>query len=498
MKELNVSTEFLDVSTENTTAESFILSQPDGERTIIMATGATSTIDGVTARRLFGSAIAGKAKIFSTELSQVPTSGVLEMLKIAKGANVLRVLDLDVSPTVATTEAGLGDLNSVKMCVSDVEVLKPARHAAEELLLLWETNEPFTKEEVEAMPTKELASRLQALTGAKLVAITSGSEGSSLAMEGISLSVPAQSIGKMVDATGAGDAYFGGIIAALWHLGTPWTAPQDQQEALLQNFGQIANAVGGKCCLSVGGLPLNDFRVQQIIDIDPALAELFRNKISIPDSPFASASATETESFSFKTSFAQDAAVLQHNAKSADNSCLQNTLSALSHTALERVYVTGVGKSGFVGRRLAASLASISIPATYVPATEWVHGDLGHLNVPTATKENTVVIALSHSGETQEILSALESFPSEKCTTIAITSNSNSTLANKVNLSVPYALPQGDCEPLGKVPAGSIVAQEAVANAMVRGLIETKGVVIDTFKKNHPGGAIGVALGASP
>lgn len=118
MAQLGVSDQFVKVDPAFKTAESFIFLQEDGERSIIMATGATSLIDGPAAAASFTQALQSPSlRIFSSEISQVPLSGVIELQNVVKKRNVLNAIDLDVSPAVAVYEAGLGSVEQVLECV---------------------------------------------------------------------------------------------------------------------------------------------------------------------------------------------------------------------------------------------------------------------------------------------------------------------------------------------------------------------------------------------
>jgi sugar/nucleoside kinase (ribokinase family) len=129
-----VDTSFVQVNKEYTTSECFVFIQRDGERSIVMAPSATSFLDGAAVDRFFAGAVRDHAFMVSSEISQVPHSGVLRLLRTARSCGITSVLDLDVSPRVAVNEANLGSLEDLLRCVHTVDILKPARHAAEELL----------------------------------------------------------------------------------------------------------------------------------------------------------------------------------------------------------------------------------------------------------------------------------------------------------------------------------------------------------------------------
>lgn len=155
------------------------------------------------------------------------------------------------------------------------------------------------------------------------------------------------------------------------------------------------------------------------------------------------------------------------------------------------MHVTGIGKSGLVGRRLAASLASTGTPAAWTHAAEWAHGDLGN-----AVAAEDLVIALSHSGTTVEILAACHHLKRRGLPIYAIVSggklgSTRSPLSDLVEAALQYDLPEEAVEPVGGAPTCSVIAQEALVNALVVELIERRQFTRGDFKRNHPGGALG-------
>jgi sugar/nucleoside kinase (ribokinase family) len=230
-----------------TTAESYVILAADGERSIIMATGATSLITDEVVRKHFSESV-GQCRILSTEISQVPLSGVIELLRAAKaGTPILSVLDVDVQPSVAVEQALLGSLNEVTECVMLADVLKPAKHAAQELLAHLD---PSVRTAAFDMSSQDLTARLRDLTGSQLVALTNGAEGCVLATEDTLLVVPPFQLDRVIDATGAGDAFLGGLLAGLYHEnGVP------TEEAELYSLGELANATGAANCQVLGALP---------------------------------------------------------------------------------------------------------------------------------------------------------------------------------------------------------------------------------------------------
>ena len=150
--------------------------------------------------------------------------------------------------------------------------------------------------------------------------------------------------------------------------------------------------------------------------------------------------------------------------------------------AANRVLVTGIGKSGYVARRMAASLASVGVPSHFVHGTEWVHGDLG------VACTGDIVVGFSHSGNTEE-LAVLPQFLKPRGIPLAVViGDSDSTLGR---LADHVVLAPATNELIEKVPSRSIVVQEAVVNAIVAQVIDRTSVTTDDFLVNHPGGSIG-------
>lgn len=152
-----------------------------------------------------------------------------------------------------------------------------------------------------------------------------------------------------------------------------------------------------------------------------------------------------------------------------------------------KVVITGVGKSGHIGKKIAASLASTGTPAFFVHSTEGVHGDLGMI------QENDVVIMISNSGETGEVLSLLPSIGNIGCKKIAITSKSESTLAKACDVALVYQYDR-EADPLGLAPTTSSTLTLVIGDALAVALSILKGFKKEDFHLYHPGGSLGKQL----
>ncbi len=152
-----------------------------------------------------------------------------------------------------------------------------------------------------------------------------------------------------------------------------------------------------------------------------------------------------------------------------------------------RVVVTGIGKSGLIGRKIAATLSSTGTPSLFLHPVEGAHGDLGMI------RKDDVVIAISYSGETDELNSILPTLLSFGTKIIGITGNKDSTLAMHCHVIISIKVPREAC-PLGLAPTASTTATLAVGDAIAVALLKLKSFSRDDFKKFHPGGELGRRL----
>ena len=152
-----------------------------------------------------------------------------------------------------------------------------------------------------------------------------------------------------------------------------------------------------------------------------------------------------------------------------------------------RIIITGMGKSGHIGRKIAASLASTGTPSFFVHPAEASHGDLGMIT------EDDVVIAISNSGESRELIDILNYCKRFGIKLIAITKNSESSFgkAGDVVLELPN---NGEACPLGLAPTSSTTATLVLGDILTVGMIERKGFSKEDFNDRHPGGKLGSIL----
>ncbi len=152
-----------------------------------------------------------------------------------------------------------------------------------------------------------------------------------------------------------------------------------------------------------------------------------------------------------------------------------------------RIVVLGMGKSGHIGGKIAATLASTGSPAFFVHPGEASHGDLGMIT------SKDVVLALSNSGETQELLTILPLIKRLGVPLLALTGNPHSTLAREADVNLDVSVTREAC-PLGLAPTASTTAALAMGDALAVALLESRGFTTEDFARSHPAGSLGRRL----
>ena len=152
-----------------------------------------------------------------------------------------------------------------------------------------------------------------------------------------------------------------------------------------------------------------------------------------------------------------------------------------------RTIVIGMGKSGHIGNKIAATLASTGSPAFFVHPGEASHGDLGMIT------KNDVVMLISNSGETSEVLNIIPVLKRLGAKMIAMTGNASSTMASLANVHICIKVQKEACS-LGLAPTASTTATLAMGDAMAVALLEARGFTADDFALSHPGGSLGKRL----
>jgi arabinose-5-phosphate isomerase len=156
-------------------------------------------------------------------------------------------------------------------------------------------------------------------------------------------------------------------------------------------------------------------------------------------------------------------------------------------TCRGRIAVTGMGKSGHIGGKIAATLASTGTPAFFMHPGEASHGDIGMIT------RDDAVLALSNSGETDEILTLVPAIKRLGVPLIAFTGNSTSTLARVATVHLDIGVPAEAC-PLNLAPTASTTAALAVGDALAVALLKARGFTEEDFARSHPSGALGRRL----
>ncbi|HUT52824.1 MAG TPA: KpsF/GutQ family sugar-phosphate isomerase [bacterium] len=152
-----------------------------------------------------------------------------------------------------------------------------------------------------------------------------------------------------------------------------------------------------------------------------------------------------------------------------------------------KVIVLGIGKSGLIGRKIAATLASTGTPAFFVHPAEGVHGDVGMID------KNDVVIMISYSGDTEELVKLVPALKRLGVPIIGLFGNTASALAKAADVVIDVSVPEEAC-PLKLAPTASTTAALAMGDALAIALLERRGFTEDDFAKLHPAGALGKKL----
>lgn len=152
-----------------------------------------------------------------------------------------------------------------------------------------------------------------------------------------------------------------------------------------------------------------------------------------------------------------------------------------------RLIITGIGKSGIIGQKIAATLNSTGTPSFFLHPVEAMHGDLGIVS------PSDVILAISYSGETGELNALLSTLQQRSVSIIAMTGNPQSTLASSADAVLNVGVPREAC-PLGLAPTSSTTATLALGDALSVVLLKRKQFRAEDFRRNHPGGSLGERL----
>ena len=486
----------------------------DADRAIYMARALTAETTAADVEAHFVDCIRSAAMV-TTEVSQLPLDAVIAVLRIAREAGVPTVLDVDVPPDFAIEVAGLGSEEDFEEALRLADVVKPAKAAALQM--------------VEAGSSEERAEGILDRYGARLVAITEGAQGAFITDGEQTIHAPAKPV-EARDTTGAGDAFLGGLIAGLYHGLT------------IRDTAHLANACGAVCCCIPGafpqlgasreavdalyeGAPIPSGTAPEVVAgaepgtatetasaTAPATARVETEGADSAAGPEPGIVAAALDDSSSTTSTAAEptppgaskpatAAAAGLNAVRRTAEALARLQETLADTYFDeavavirkaeaeggRVHVTGVGKSRHIGRKLAATLQSTGTKAYFLDPADCNHGDSGQV------AGGDVVVALSHSGETEELMAAVRTLVANGATIVAITGDASSSLARS-SAAVLHVPVDGEGGPLGLAPTVSTSCQLAVADGLAMALKAGRGFTREEFARYHPGGSLGKKL----
>ncbi len=453
MKRAGIETHLDLTGSASSFAEIFV--DADGERAIYMAPGATAETTADHVRRDHAKFIE-RADRLSTEVSQLPLEATLEALRIAHELGLSTVVDLDVLPSDAVVS--LGDRETLEAVLAEADLLKPTALAARELL-----------PKIDAL--EELASALRERYGSNSVVMTDAERGSLLCDVAGTRWVHAYPVEAVVDSTGAGDAFLGGLLAGQT-LGLG-----------LDDAAKLGNACGAACVERVGAFPDEpDTLLARVLErYDGAVPQDARWETRAQSDAIEAAPGAAGRHV--LTVAAREIAALAERTRGERLEAAAALIEAAEREG-GRVHVTGVGKPEHVAHYAASLLASTGTPATFLHATETLHGSLGQV-VP-----GDVVIAISNSGTTSECLLAVEAIRGFGGRLIAITGGLDSPLAEAADLTLDAGV-KDEGGPLGLAPRASVAAEILVVAALGAVLQTRRGLDREDYAARHPAGALG-------
>jgi len=442
-------------------AEIFV--DADGERAIYMAAGATAETRPEHIRRDHAAFIA-RARRLTTEISQLPLDTTLAALELAHASGLSTVVDLDVLPSDAV--ATLGDRGTFDAVLRAADLLKPTAAAARELF-------PETSD------LDALARRLRETYGVKRVVITDGAAGSLVCDEKGSQRIAAYPASRVVDSTGAGDAFLGGYLAG---------------EALgleARDAARLGNACGAACVERIGAFPdePSTLRARIVALYDGPKPKDGRWEAIVASARLGAEGARAVQGAGGAAGRRVLEVVVRELAQLAERHDGSSLIAAAelieaSEAKGGRVHVTGVGKPEHVARYAASLLASTGIPTTFLHATETLHGSLGQI------VSGDVVIAISNSGTTSECLLAARAVRDYGGRLIAVTGGLASPLAALADVTLDAGVKE-EGGPLGLAPRASVAAEIVVLAALGAVLQERRGLDRQGYATRHPAGALG-------
>jgi arabinose-5-phosphate isomerase len=432
-----------------------IFVDPEGRRGIYMCPAATSETTGEYVRARHADYIR-RSRLFSTEISQLPLDAVVAALEIAREAGATTALDVDIPRGDAIKT--LGSAEDFERALKLADYLKPSKAAVSEI-----TSEDDAMRAAQAMRAKY---------GARAVVITDGDAGCVISSDELTDRVPGYSI-RTIDSTGAGDAFFGGMLAGL-NYGLKW-----------KDLLKLANACGAACCEILGATPdlaESRSRVFELYDGAPFDTAAFET------APTAKA-ASSISPYRNAVPIFLDIAIEELGklrAKIGDENYFKRAADLIARVESRggRIHVTGIGKPEYVAGYVAALFSSTGAPAYFLHGTECVHGSAGQV-VP-----GDLVIAISNSGETVEMIAAITALKRNGALILGVSGNPDSGLA-KASDEFLYAGVEHEGSPLNFEPRASILAEIYMLAALSIELQSRKNITRTHYNSWHPGGMIG-------
>ncbi|MEN8160992.1 MAG: PfkB family carbohydrate kinase [Myxococcota bacterium] len=424
----------------------------EGARAIYMAPAATAETTPEHVRAHHAETIRSALRV-STEVSQLPLASARAVLEIAREADVPTLVDLDVPPRDAVP--GLGSEADLEAVLRAADLLKPAKAAARALV-------PEAGTDALAV-----AEAMRKRYGNAAVVLTDGEAGCAISAEGVALRVPGYPVRKVVDTTGAGDAFLGGLLVAL-AAGLGW-----------EDTARLANACGAVCVEKLGAFPDEPDAARAGV-----LARYDGGKLPawIGTGTGSGAAAAGADALAAYDVAVEELAALR---KRLDPAVFDGAVALLreAEAAGGRVHVTGIGKPEHVAQYVASLFSSTGTPATFLHGTEAIHGSAGQV------VRGDVVIAISNSGAT-ELVATAEAVRALGARLIAVTGNPRSPLAARADL-VLEARVDREGGPLGFAPRASIAAELLVLAALSAALESARGFTRAEYHARHPAGALG-------
>jgi arabinose-5-phosphate isomerase len=419
---------------------------PDGERAICMARGATGELTAAEMETQHRAVIEQGVWVTS-EVSQVPLPAVRRALELGREAGAKTALDLDVPLRDAVPS--LGSERDLFALLGLADLIKSSVGALEGIV---DTRDP-----------EAAAAALGERFGAETVALTLGAEGTVAYANAKALRVPAPAV-RVIDTTGAGDAFLGGLLAGL------------QTGLEVCSAVRLGNAAGAACCEQVGAFP------EPMDACRGRVLALYQESGGAPYVPRPSSQ--DRDALEAFLSLAE--VEVRRVCADADRSGIRAAAQLIQEAERRggRVHVTGVGKPEHLARYAAALLASTGTAATFLHATESTHGSVGQV------RPEDVVIAVSNSGETQELLDCVELVRSFDVPVIVVTGEPDSPLA-RLGEVVLEARVEAEGGPVGLAPRTSVLAELVVLAALSVELEASKGFSRDDYHRYHPAGRLG-------